>query len=56
MSKKASKYLYRAARTMNDQKRENEQLAVMFGGPGVVGVIVLVLLICDFRRYLRARG
>ena len=29
--------------------------AVLFGGPGVVGVIVLVLLIFDFRKYLRAR-
>jgi hypothetical protein len=30
--------------------------AVLFGGPGVVGVIVLVLRIFDFRKYLRARG
>jgi Flp pilus assembly protein TadB len=30
-------------------------VAVLFGGPGVVGVIVLVLLICDFRKYQRAR-
>ena len=30
--------------------------AVLFGGPGVVDVIVQVLLIFDFRKYLRARG
>jgi Flp pilus assembly protein TadB len=29
--------------------------AVLFGGPGVVGVIVLVLLIFDFRKYLRTK-